>query len=227
MTNINQKVWRIIDIDSAIKKNLLEGLINTSALARKIAKEHDLVDNVDAVISAIDDTNGYIDYTTDSGEDELAVDMVVYNSTQAKQATISAINTGTNRITVDVPSNITGWVATDEIAVYGPLFTSNIDSIAAAVITYGADPLIGESNLANGQTLCNISKKAIATIDSFNAGANTITVTDEDHIEGWDDTDVICVMAPYFEATFDSDAGVTITYSSPIGERVDKNNCLF
>jgi len=174
----------------------------------------------DAVISAIDDVNGYIDYTSDSGEDSLVADMVVYNSTQAKQATISAVNTGTNRITVDAPGNISGWVATDEISVYGPLFVSNIGSIAAAVITYGTDTLIGEDNLANGQTLCDITKKAVATIQAFDAGANTITVTDEDHIEGWEDTDVLCIMAPYFEATFSAFAGTTLTYSSPIGERV-------
>ena len=174
----------------------------------------------DATVGAIDDTNGYIDYTTDSGEGNLAADMVIYNSTQGKQATISAVDTGTNRITVDVPSSISGWAASDELAVYGPLFYSQIDSVSDAVITYGTDTLVGESNLANGQTLCNLTKKAIATISAFDTGADTITVSDEDHIEGWDDSDVIAVMAPYFEATFSSVAGTTITYSSPVGERV-------
>jgi len=174
----------------------------------------------DAVVSAIDDTNGYIDYTTDSGESQLGAGMVVYNSTQAKEATISTVDTGANRITVTVPGEISGWAANDEIATYGPMFVSNIDSISGADIVYGTDTLIGESNLASGQSLCNISKKAIATIDSVNTGTDTITITDEDHISGWEDTDLICVMAPYFQAVFDSKSDTTITYSSPIGERV-------
>ncbi|MBS3107902.1 hypothetical protein J4468_03205 [Candidatus Woesearchaeota archaeon] len=53
MTNINREVWRRIDNDAAVKKLLLEGLINISALARIIAKEHDLTKNLDAIISAI------------------------------------------------------------------------------------------------------------------------------------------------------------------------------
>ncbi|MGV8162205.1 MAG: hypothetical protein ACP5N2_02610 [Candidatus Nanoarchaeia archaeon] len=53
MTNINKTVWNIIDNDASIKKNLLENLINISALARKIAQEQKLEDNIDAVISAI------------------------------------------------------------------------------------------------------------------------------------------------------------------------------
>ncbi|MBC8500990.1 MAG: hypothetical protein ISS25_04610 [Nanoarchaeota archaeon] len=53
MTNIQREVWRVIDNDASVKKNLLEKLINISALARKIAKEHSLDSNIDAVISAI------------------------------------------------------------------------------------------------------------------------------------------------------------------------------
>ena len=53
MTNINSQVWRIIDNNAAIKRTLLEGLINTSSLARKLAEENDWQDNIDAIISAI------------------------------------------------------------------------------------------------------------------------------------------------------------------------------
>ncbi|MFA6072969.1 MAG: hypothetical protein WC758_02570 [Candidatus Woesearchaeota archaeon] len=53
MTNINKEVWKIIDGDASIKKNLLDNLINISALARKISQEHDLKNNLDAIISAI------------------------------------------------------------------------------------------------------------------------------------------------------------------------------
>lgn len=52
-TTINTLVWRVIDNDAATKRNLLQGVINTSALARKIATENDLAGNIDAVISAI------------------------------------------------------------------------------------------------------------------------------------------------------------------------------
>jgi len=53
MTNISKEVWKIIDLDAALKKNLLAGLINISALARKIAFEYGFKNNIDAVISAI------------------------------------------------------------------------------------------------------------------------------------------------------------------------------
>ena len=53
MTNINKQVWDYIDNRIEIKKTLLNGLINTSALARKIAKEKKLEQNIDAIISAI------------------------------------------------------------------------------------------------------------------------------------------------------------------------------
>ncbi len=61
MTNINKEVWRIIDNDAALKKNLLLKLINISALARKIANEHNLQNNIDAVISAIRRYEGSIE----------------------------------------------------------------------------------------------------------------------------------------------------------------------
>ncbi|MBN1156871.1 hypothetical protein JXA85_04590 [Candidatus Woesearchaeota archaeon] len=53
MTNINSKVWRYVDNKIEIKKTLLEGLVNVSALARKIAQEEKLEGNIDAIISAI------------------------------------------------------------------------------------------------------------------------------------------------------------------------------
>lgn len=53
MTNINQEVCRYIDSRVEVKKTLLDGLVNVSALARKIAKEQGLEDNIDAIISAI------------------------------------------------------------------------------------------------------------------------------------------------------------------------------
>ncbi len=53
MTNINKVTWEYIDNRTEIKKTLLSGLINISALARQIAKEKNLLSNIDAIISAI------------------------------------------------------------------------------------------------------------------------------------------------------------------------------
>lgn len=53
MTNISKLVWDYIDQRIEIQKTLLEGLINTSSLARKIARELYLEQNLDGIISAI------------------------------------------------------------------------------------------------------------------------------------------------------------------------------
>jgi hypothetical protein len=53
MTNINKLTWDYIENSIEIKKTLLSGLINISALARQIAKENHLEKNIDAIISAI------------------------------------------------------------------------------------------------------------------------------------------------------------------------------
>lgn len=53
MTNIVQTVWKIIDEDPSIKRELSRHLLNTSALARYIIKEKKVDSTLDAVISAI------------------------------------------------------------------------------------------------------------------------------------------------------------------------------
>ena len=53
MTNIVQTVWKIIDHDPSIKRELSRGLINTSALARYIIKQKRIDGTFDAVITAI------------------------------------------------------------------------------------------------------------------------------------------------------------------------------
>jgi hypothetical protein len=171
----------------------------------------------DATVSSVSGAD--LIYANDSGEGQLAADMLIYNAAQGKYATIQSVNTGTNTITVTNSGDILGWASPDELAVYGPLFAAQIDSISTDTITYSGD-IIAESNLAAGQALANISKKSVATIDSVDTGANTITVTNEDHIDGWEVNDVIVVGAPYFSCTLSSIASATITYSSPIGERV-------
>jgi hypothetical protein len=61
MTNINKLVWNYIDNRIELKKTLLEGLLNISALARVIAKEEKLDKNIDAIISAIRRYQGKIE----------------------------------------------------------------------------------------------------------------------------------------------------------------------
>jgi aspartokinase len=53
MTNIVQTVWKIIDHDPSIKRELSRGLINTSALARYIITQKRIDATFDAVITAI------------------------------------------------------------------------------------------------------------------------------------------------------------------------------
>jgi len=53
MANIAHKVWKILDNNPSIRKNLRRGLINHSALARFIIEKNNLDTTLDAVISAI------------------------------------------------------------------------------------------------------------------------------------------------------------------------------
>ncbi len=53
MKNINKLVWDYIDQRIEIKKTLVNGLLNSSALARQVAESCGLENNIDAIISAI------------------------------------------------------------------------------------------------------------------------------------------------------------------------------
>ena len=53
MTNITHEVWKILDNNPSIRRNMSQGLINTSALARYIIKETKLSASLDAVQIAI------------------------------------------------------------------------------------------------------------------------------------------------------------------------------
>src|SRR4030042_3151312 len=53
MTNITHEVWRILDNDPSIKRELQRELINTSALARYLIKTKKIDGTLDAVINAI------------------------------------------------------------------------------------------------------------------------------------------------------------------------------
>lgn len=174
----------------------------------------------DATVSAIDSVNGYVDYSNDSGEANVAAGMSLYNSTKAKYATVSTINAGTNRIVVMQPGAISGWVATDEIQVYGPLFSAQILSVVDTVITY-TGTIVGEANLSNGAMLVNITKKSAATIQSYNAGANTITATVALHLTDWAKDDTVAICASYFQGAIESfPTATTVRYTSPVGERI-------
>ncbi len=53
MTNINQSVWKILNSDLAIQKDISRKLINSRALAKYIHMKYGLPASLDAVISAI------------------------------------------------------------------------------------------------------------------------------------------------------------------------------
>jgi aspartokinase len=53
MSNIVQKVWRILDNNPSIRKDLDLGLINTSALARYLIEKNKIEGTLDGVIGAI------------------------------------------------------------------------------------------------------------------------------------------------------------------------------
>ncbi|HII15824.1 MAG TPA: hypothetical protein HA362_05945 [Nanoarchaeota archaeon] len=61
MKNINKEVWRYLDNQLTIKKNLLEGIINVRALAKKIISELKLTGSLNAVISSIRRYSGEIE----------------------------------------------------------------------------------------------------------------------------------------------------------------------
>lgn len=168
----------------------------------------------DGTVSSVSGQDVY--YANDAGEGQVASGMILYNLTRGNNATVSSINTGSNYITV--VGTVSDWVNGDELAVYGPLFSAQISSISSATITYTGDT--GEGNLPGNERLINTSKKSVALIGSNDTGANTITVTNANHVSWWEEGDTIALMAPYFSAVVSSVAGTTLTYSSPIGERL-------
>lgn len=198
----------------------LEYQFNPGEIAEKISFDLSMVLGngvlFDGQVDSTDVPNNYVYYKNDSGESVVQAGQLLFNSTQSQNVTVSAIDTGLNRITIS--GAISSWVSDDELAVYGPKFNGKITDIVADIVTYSDD--LGEDNLSATQALVNVTQKAVATISSVDTGANTITVTDEDDVSGWSLNDVIAVAAPLFEATFSSSSTVTITYTSPIGERI-------
>lgn len=53
MTNITQDVWKVIDTDASIRRDLSRGIINMRALALYISRKTGIKASVDAIISAI------------------------------------------------------------------------------------------------------------------------------------------------------------------------------
>jgi hypothetical protein len=53
MKNIQKIVWDYIDRRIELQKVLMNGLMNTSALARRISKELNLAEHIDAIISSV------------------------------------------------------------------------------------------------------------------------------------------------------------------------------
>lgn len=177
----------------------------------------------EADVDRVDVDNGRIYYKNDSGESWVVADMVLNNLTQGKETLVSSIDTGSNYIAVESATAIGGWEEDDEIIVIGPIFRAAIDDITGAVITYVDD--IGEDNILNDWHIANITKKSVATVSAHDDGANTITVTDSDHLLGWEETDVIMQCAQLFYAQMDgAPAANTITYKNALGERLVKSD---
>lgn len=53
MTNINAKIWKLLEEDLCVQKDLQRGLLNIRGLARYLIDKHGLKASMDAVISAI------------------------------------------------------------------------------------------------------------------------------------------------------------------------------
>ncbi len=152
-------------------------------------------------------------------ETYIANNMKLFNSTQNQEVNIDSFDAGTNTFTVT--GSILSWVVDDELSIFGPRFKSKVVSTSSDVVSYDDTFGFGESLIANGDTLINVNKKSVATIGSFSTGANTITVTDEDHISGWQFEDVIIITSPMFLSDVSSVASDVVTYGPTIiGERV-------
>lgn len=143
-------------------------------------------------------------YDGDAGDTVVEVGMVLYNMTAGKQAEVSAMDAANDKITVTDADDLDGWTEDDEIIVVGPLFRAQITDITGAVVTYDGTTEVGEGNLAVGQVLANVSKKSIAEVQASNAGANTVTITDSDHVSCWEEDDIIMVGTSLFRATIDA-----------------------
>ncbi len=53
MTSITKQVWRLIDEDPSIRKDLARGIINVSGLAAYLKEQHGFDGSLDSVVSAI------------------------------------------------------------------------------------------------------------------------------------------------------------------------------
>lgn len=172
----------------------------------------------DAEVDSIDAGNNYIYYINDAGESRLDVGMTLVNITQGVSVAISAVDTGSNRITAG--SSISSWISSDELVVYGPLFYGTVSNISGQDIVYSET--YGENNIANTQLLINMSKKDIVVVSSVDTGTDTITVTGD--VDGWSVGDNIQINAQLFRATVSSEVAGVITYSGDIGERIVSND---
>ena len=90
MTNIVHEVWKVLDEDPGIRREMRRGLINISALARFLIKEKKIDATIDAVISAIRryEINEITDYFTKAYK---ILNQTINISTKSNLAEISLI----------------------------------------------------------------------------------------------------------------------------------------
>jgi hypothetical protein len=156
-------------------------------------------------------------------DDALEIGHLVYNLDQGKQAEIAAIDKTNLIIEATERSAVTGWEVGDRMYTPGPLFWGEVDSIASAVITYKNDT--GEGNLTTSWGVVNHTKKHCAEIQSYNTTSNTITVTDAEDIETWEEDDVLELYGSLFYCQINgTPSGTTITYDVQLGEWLVEND---
>lgn len=199
-------------------QGLSTGISSSSAAANTITASGDVsgwvaTDSIAIRIAGIQEST-YLFYKNNSDETKVSAGMTASNITQVLATTITAIDTGLNRLTVG--SSISSWSPDDEMYIQGPYFTASIVSIAGSVITYTSE--IGEGNLSASYDLINLTKKDVSGITSYDTGANTITATDD--VSTWQANDTIIIPAPLFTATVSGISGPQITYTGAVGERV-------
>lgn len=168
---------------------------------------------MDDRIELVEGKIGYVDVSWDT---YVQPGQILYNLDQSKQATIVAIDKTVNLIMTAERATVAGWEIGERIFVAGPAFWAIVANVNGAVVTYASD--VGEANIADGWSIINVTKKHAAVVQSHNTGANTITVTDSEDVETWEQYDVLQIHNSLFYAKQDgAPSGKWITFKQKLG----------
>lgn len=147
-----------------------------------------------AVSSISGDT---IVYTGEVGESNLADAFPLVNITKSALAEISSYDTVADEIVLSDELMISGWEEGDEIATGYPLFVATLNG-APSGTTVNYSPESGERLVAldTGWTLHNWDRDEVATVQSWNAGSDQLTVTASGDVSAWANGETIHIYAP-------------------------------